>query len=113
MGQCKPIYGLRLDTFSKKILSKIAKDKKIKKLLDSAVIAGTFNALFTKSGAMSASINIGLQDWDFLFNAVRSTGALKDNIIRRDIEWAKVNYLDDTNSKLFKFWEGLGNGCKY
>ena len=57
MGQCKPIYGLRLDSFSKKILAKIVKDTKFKKLLDSAAIVGTFNALFTKSGVGSASVN--------------------------------------------------------
>jgi len=29
-------------------------------------IVGTFNALFTKSGVGSASVNIRLQDWTFL-----------------------------------------------
>ena len=113
MGQCKPIYGLRLDTFSKKVLTKISRDRKIKRLLDSSAIAGTFNSLFTKSEAYSASVNIALQDWRFLFNAIKSTGAFQNNLIKRDIEWAKVHYLGDTDSKLFNFWEGLENGCKY
>jgi len=113
MGQCKPIYGLKLDTFSKNMLKKIGKTSKLKKLLDSAAIAGTFNALFTKSGVGTAAVNIGLQDWNFLINATKSTGALQNNIIRRDIELAQVRYLGSTDYKLIQFWEGMANGCKY
>jgi len=79
MGQCKPIYGLVLDSYSRKTLKRMSQNSKFKKLIDSAAIAGTFNALFTKSGVGSASVNIALQDWSFLFNAVKSTRALQEH----------------------------------
>jgi len=116
MGQCKPIFGLKFDSYSKKMIKDISSTKKMKKLLDSAAIVGTFNAIFTKSGVGSASVNIALQDWNFLINALKSTGPLRDGLIQRNISLAIIYYSNATNSNDYKqllFWEGLENGCKY
>jgi len=116
MGQCKPIYGLRFDNYSKRMIKEIAGTKKMKKILDSAAIAGTFNAIFTKSGVGSSSVNIGLQDWSFLTNALKATGPLRDGLIQRNISLAIIYYSNTTDSDGYKqllFWEGLANGCKY
>ena len=116
MGQCKPIYGLRFDSFSRKMLKDISNTKKMKKLLDRATITGTINAIFTKSGVGNASVNIALQDWSFLMNALKATGPLRDGLIQRNISLAILNYSNSTNDDDYKqllFWEGLANGCKY
>jgi len=102
MGQCKPIYGLKFDSYSKRMIKEISRTKKMKSLLDSAAIVGTFNAIFTKTEAYNLSLNIAIQDWNFLINALKSTSPLRDGLVQRNISLAIINYSNKKSGADYK-----------